>query len=354
MATPANITTLYRQNVSNFLAYTDACLQERKGYNPPDDSLVSWIGDTARSLALRAANHDANTVNAATQQASHNTSAKKKSSVKPANASPADMIRALPPNWSDFMCLSCGAFLFPPAEPNKVDDNGCSSTTSLTNIRSIQSSQISLPSNIYLRPLKRGRTRRRRASRAKAKQLHNHSLSLQRRGTSNTSTQLQNNTLVKEEMQRIASSYCLGDGRAKNCLVVKCTYCGTKRKRKGVEVKSSQKMVQAGGGNKASQGKKKNQGSQSEKRTERSVTSQIHDNTDFISLSGNSTAQGTKSVGQKRTLHGKPMAGKRKQQDVISEPFNSPLLGGKKKKKKKKAEPKKGGNLMDFLSSLND
>jgi len=262
--------------------------------------------------------------------------------------------------------MACGTLLFPPITPDtvinpNVNEEGKKEESSrISNTRSDNQLQTPnhlllsqpLPSNIYIRPLKRSRTRRRRASRAKAKELHNRALSIQRRGTSNTNIQLQRDILMNEKIQHVASSYRLGDGRAKNCLVMKCTYCGTKKKRKGIEVKADDKKSSSMGSDNDLKTAKNDtrkkmkrtpaQQQQHNNKEKKNVISQIKDNSDYISLSsvGGITAKDN-SKGNN--------AGKRKQNDDVSL-----LLSGKKKKKKKKAPEKKKSDLMDFLSSLND
>ncbi|KAL9178705.1 hypothetical protein ACHAXT_003836 [Thalassiosira profunda] len=333
-----HITTLYRQRASAFLARSDAAISDGR---PPDDALASWIGDAARALALRAAtpingariDGDGKEAKAAMRQA-------KKLSAKEGKITAEDVIQTLPPSWADFVCAACGTFLFPPANPNGTSADG----TSLAS--AIHSSQAPLPGNICLRPMKRGRTRRRRASRAKAKELHDRSLSLQRRGTSNANIQLRKETLQQEEMRRIASSYRVGDGRSRQCLVMTCTHCGTKKKRKGIDVKPDKKTGARDGA-----GQKKQKAKQPEKRPEKeTVASQIRDNTDYISLA--SFGEGAK-LGEKKPPQHKGQAHSAKRKQDVPDVLASPLLGGKKKKRKKKPEAKKGA-LMDFLSSLND
>ena len=353
------ITTLYRQNVSSFLFVSDSSLSKLHKHTQHHytasthknnyDSLTSWIGDTARSLSLRAATplaHDCdNNGTGDTSGSNRKKKNAKKSSKNGKVVSAEDIVQSLPSsNWSDYICMSCGTLLFPPVLPPSIATHGSNKHNDFNNDSNIQQTIQPLPSNIYIRPLKRSRTRRRRASRTKAKELHNRSLSIQRRGTSNAiNTQLQKDSLLKEKIQKVAASYRLGDGRAKNCLVMKCTYCGTKRKRKGVEVKPDARSNSTRGsdGGKAV-AQVSNQNANQKKRNEATkhnytktrVETQIHDNSDYISLS---------SIGGGIT-------GKRKHNDEHTSPL---LLAGKKKKKKKKPVEKKG-DLMDFLSSLND
>lgn len=83
-------------------------------------------------------------------------------------------------------------------------------------------------------------------------------------------------------------------------------------------------------------------------------TSRMVDDSDFISLSDikRDEASELPSNRQCRSNDERQVTGKRKQDE--GDPFLSPLLMGKKKKKKKKPEMAKRGDLMDFLSSLND
>lgn len=342
----ASLTTvLYRQSLSNFLFYTDASLE-----HPSDghlNSITLWIGDTARSLTLRAATPVADESTSSTIANAQRNKAKesqKNSNMLNAKSTASDVVRALSSHCYDFVCTACGTFLFPPRTSTIITDGSESLALSINEKIDIQQlSRKPLPSNIYIRPLKRGRTRRRRASRAKAKQLHNHAISLQRRGASNTSIQLRKDTLIKEDMQRIASSFCMGDGRAKNCLVMSCTFCGTKRKRKGAAVKKKPKN---GGGEAVSRAEQK----QSEIKVE-SIASQIRDNSDFISLGPFGDAW--KSPVKQQQPHGNQVQSGKKKSYEDAGAFASPLNSGKKKKRRKKSETKKG-HLMDFLSSLND
>ena len=371
--TPSQITTLYRQNVANFLFCCDASLEQNQ--TPRDcDNITTWIGNTARSISLRAATSIADSDNI---DISDNKSSKKRkkeltkiSNTRNTKVSAHDVLRLQPSSsWSDNICMACGTLLFPPVMPHtainaninkedrKEESSGTNNTMSDNQLQTPNQLLLSqpLPSNIYIRPLKRSRTRRRRASRAKAKELHNRALSIQRRGSSNTNIQLQKEILINEKIQQVASSYRLGDGRAKNCLVMKCTYCGTKKKRKGIEVKADIKKSSSMGSDNNLLKPAKNdtrtkikgtaQQQQHNNKEKKNVISQIKDNSDYIYLSSISGGSKDNSKGSNNT--GK--SGKRKQNDDVS-----PLLTGKKKKKKKKAPEKKKSDLMDFLSSLND
>ncbi len=412
-----HITTLYRQNVSKFLLISDASLRrqttianDNDQQHPNIDNIPSsttsssWMGDAARSLALRSATPF--TVSIDDQDAG-----RKKSKSKPSknNVANSDKLNCIATNdddaaitrtttlvqsslnsWSDCICMACGTFLLPP--PPEIDNlvsnvnivkgglyvsaniQSLPNASSSTKTTAVPPPLLPLNSHISLRPLKRGRTRRRRASRVKAKELHNRTLSLQRRGGGgghhNTSIQLiRTETLQKEKIQRMASMYNLGDGRAKNCLVIECTFCGTKKKRKGIEIKKSvapsspsppntSRLQGTSKGNQSkvvhakNTGSRKSMGSRVVEPTSKrvdGVSSQIRDNTDYISLDSKikSSSDGMVLVGgnsQKRKLDRNEVNG------------NSPLLlqGGKKKKKKKPETKTKTGALMDFLSSLND
>ena len=368
--TPSQITTLYRQNVANFLFCCDASLEQNQ--IPRDcDNITTWIGNTARSISLRAATSMADSDSKDITDHKSNKKKKKEltriSNTRNTKVNAHDVLRLQPSsNWSDNICMACGTLLFPPVmhhtaintDINKQDKKEESSGSTNNNTRSDNQLQTPnqllmsqpLPSNIYIRPLKRSRTRRRRASRVKAKELHNRALSIQRRGTSNTNIQLQKEILMNERIQQIASSYRLGDGRAKNCLVMKCTYCGTKKKRKGMEVKADIKRSSMGSDNNLlkpanNDTRTKIKGTAAQQPTnkeKKNVISQINDNSDYISLSSISGVTAKDNSQRNNT-------GKRKQNDDVSL-----LLSGKKKKKKKKAPEKKKSDLMDFLSSLND
>ena len=118
--------TLYRQNASLFLARCAAHLEETSrdddvsgggsgsdGARRIDDPLISWVGDAARSLALRAASQPpllpADTTSSG--QAGGGTSVRKKKKKRKSralgdDASAEDVLRALPPDWSDFVCMA--------------------------------------------------------------------------------------------------------------------------------------------------------------------------------------------------------------------------------------------------------
>lgn len=408
------ITTLYRQNVSKFLFVSDVSLTRQSSSttnnpqhtnnknsnkntnNNQNSSTMSWMGDAARSLALRAAtatpffdakhhhhhhHHDAND-DQKSKNIGHTSSQQNnnKMNYRSTTMTKDDDIRKTTTllqqssmnSWSDCICMACGTLLLPPPpSPSlETDETNYSSTTNPTPPPP-PPSLLPVSSHICLRPLKRGKTRRRRASRVKAKEFHNRTLSLQRRGggggninSTTSSIQIRNETIQKEQMQRMASMYNLGDGRAKNCLVIKCTFCGMEKRRKGVEIKksippqlsSTKNRVQRSRGSGSnhimdakhcsSQKPNKDGRKLAEPKGESmNVSTQIHNNADFISL----------------TMGGGNNARKRKEGggggDVDdSNKIISPLLSlqGGKKKKKKKPEMAKKSDLMDFLSSLND
>ena len=418
-----HITTLYRQNVSKFLLISDASLRrqttianDNDQQHPNIDSnpsstttSSSWMGDAARSLALRSAtpffvsidDQDAGRKKNKSKPSRNNVANSDKLNCIATNDDDAAITRTTTlvqsslSSWSDCICMACGTFLLPP--PPEIDNlvsnfnivkgglyvpisakiQSIPNASSSTKTTAVPPPLLPLNSHIYLRPLKRGRTRRRRASRVKAKELHNRTLSLQRRGGGgggghhNTSIQLiRTETLQKEKIQRMASMYNLGDGRAKNCLVIECTFCGTKKKRKGIEIKKSvtpsspsppntSRLQGTSKGNQSkvvhakNTGSRKSMGIRVVEPTSKRVdgeSSQIRDNTDYISL--DSTIKSS-SGGIAVLVGGNSQKRKLDRNEVNG---NSPLLlkGGKKKKKKKPETKTKTGALMDFLSSLND
>lgn len=304
-------TAAYRQEVANYLFSCDQKLSSSSCRS----SITSWIGDAARTVTLRS-------VAAAAEgdPGAHDISAKTSVSL----------------NRADYVCMTCGTFLLPQAGSNS--NYTASSLTKLaTNPTTTTNCKISLQS------MKRGRSRRRRASRCRAKELHNSSLLMKRAGSTNNA-QVRANVMAQKELLKVADSYRLGDGKSKQCIVVECKFCGSKRKRKGMEVsvKSTRRKTEQSDA-KASRPKSKREKetqahhahAQSTKRNINTIGTQIQDNSDFISLAS---------------------FGKSKQQATKKRPVKNatPLLqGGKKKKKKQEPKSKKSG-LMDFLSSLND
>lgn len=380
---PRLATALYRQNVSLFLSQVDAAL----GVTRDDDALTSWVGDASRSLALRAAssaaqlgggNDDADAPSGRGKKGKKRAAATVAAEASGGAPRAEEIIRRLPhPSWSDFVCMTCGTFLFPPDPTSSTAALIASCCVPTPPAPSPQTPSLpppptsTLPCNIYTRPLKRGRTRRRRASRSKAKELHDRALALQRRGgSSNAGADLRRDALLEERTRRVASSHRLGDGRARNCLVMKCARCGARKRRKGVEAKGAPKKGDGsavGGGGAAatkvasgniSSGKKRKDAGQPLGKA-RDVASQIHENSDYISLS---SLGGGQEKNARPRQHDAPQQAKdvqprkRKQGEVGKESALPPLLGGssKKKKKKKNAPESKKRGLMDFLSSLND
>jgi len=130
---------------------------------------------------------------------------------------------------------------------------------------------------------------------------------------------------------------------------MRCTHCGTKKKRKGLEVKAQKKTEADKTTNERKRDSKTKHDIRGEKKT---LASQIRDNTDYISLTSLGGGAAKKS-GKQHQRHDSEQAHGKKIGQGDTDAFTSPLLGGKKKKKKKKPEAKKG-DLMDFLSSLND
>jgi|SaaInl74LU_5_DNA_1037368.scaffolds.fasta_scaffold09906_4 hypothetical protein len=308
-------TTTYRQEVANYLFSCDQKLASSSCRSP----LTSWIGDTARTVTLRS-------VAAAAADSLGANDMSVKTSV---------------PNRADYVCMTCGTFLLPQTKPNtnhtasSLAELATNSTTTTTHCK------------ISLQTMKRGRSRRRRASRCRAKELHNSSLLMKRAGSTNNA-QVRMNVMAQKELLKVADSYRLGDGKSKQCIVVECKFCGSKRKRKGIEVsvKNTRRKTEEQSDAKASCSKnrieKKMQAqtqTQAHKKVERkpnTIGTQIRDNTDFISLAS---------------------FGKSKQQATKKRPMknDAPLLQvGKKKKKKQEPKSKKSSSLMDFLSSLND
>eukprot|EP00984_Skeletonema_dohrnii_P032283 scaffold26079_cov72-Skeletonema_dohrnii-CCMP3373.AAC.2 len=303
-------TTTYRQEVANYLFSCDQKLASSSCRSP----LTSWIGDTARTVTLRsvaaaAADLGANDIG----------------------------VKISVPNRADYVCMTCGTFLLPQTNPNT--NHTASSLAELAT-----NSTTTTHCKISLQTMKRGRSRRRRASRCRAKELHNSSLLMKRAGSTNNA-QVRMNVMAQKELLKVADSYRLGDGKSKQCIVVECKFCGSKRRRKGIEVsvKNTRRKTEQSDA-KASCSKnrieKKMQAqtqTQTHKQVERTIGTQISDNTDFISLAS---------------------FGKSKQQATKKRPMKNdvPLLQVGKKKKKKKQEPKskKSSSLMDFLSSLND
>lgn len=164
--------------------------------------------------------------------------------------------------------------------------------------------------------------------------------------------------MLQKEKLRMAVMHCLGDGRSRQCVVTRCSYCGNKTKRKGIDVavKSSRRSVVGGERSKGTSNtvheKRKQQKRadadtiEAAKAKTKQIESQIRDNSNYISL---------KSMGDSISYRPESKAGttasfsfKKKGSETTS------LLGGGKKKGGKARKPPPKSNLMDFLSSLND
>ena len=347
-----HLTRQYRQTLSNYLSFhVRSQLRDISRDSLETHPLASWVGDAARSLALRAA----------VPSASHDRAREGH------GASAGD--------WSDAICAACGALQLPLDAAREREDGLIPPSSSRA--RGGRPS-FSPASRACLRPLKRGRTRRRRASRARARELQARRLSLQRRGGmaahNHTDRHLREDALAQDALRRTARSHCVGDGRAKNCLVVRCAFCGTKKKRKGYELDHKNANAEgrlsgsgrkggpavggagefhAAGPRKRHKSHRENSGSAAE--THASTASAIRDNADFVSLSSASKGARVEKKSTKELRHpgGKQDPSGKRHHREDSEAFTSPLLSGKKKKKKKKSDANKG-QLMEFLSSLND
>jgi len=302
-------TATYRHEVANFLFSFD---QKKLSSSPCRSPLTSWIGDTARAVTLRSVAAAADVKILCADNVYENGSA---------------------PIRADYTCMTCGTFLLPQTKANNLAASSLAELTSPNPTVSSFEPSSTTHCKISLRSMKRGRTRRRRASRCRAKELHNASLLMKRAGSTNNA-QVRMNTMAQKELLKVADSYRLGDGKSKHCIVVKCKFCGSKRKRKGIEVsvKNTRKKTENADA-KANCSKKNNIHVQKEQKVE-TIGSQICDNSDFISLASFGT----------------------KQQATKKRPINNdaPLLQVGKKKKKKQEPKSKKSSLMDFLSSLND
>ena len=355
-ATEQEIHQLYRRSVSNYLAHAAGILQGQPS-NDDDGACTAWMNETSRALALRAAQPISADFDPKTYIASKKLQKRKRSEIRrkqtnKLKVSAGDVYQSLNPQWEDFICLACGTFLIPPIDQSTItststkvpSEDGPKGREGLPDVLSLMEAQVSaapLPGNIFLCKMKRGRTRRRRASRAKAKQLNKRALSLERRGsTNNISLDMQREVLLKEKTDEVAYSFNVNDGRALSCLVIECGHCGTRHKRKGLEVigeDKGAKLVSAKSRPKAmSTANEKSphnkissfDGNKTAIKRIDTISSRIRDNKDFISLSSPGQSSGRK--------RGNP---------------DSTLLCGSKKKKKKQQNK---SNLQDFLSSLND
>ena len=358
---PSNVTSIYRQLLSVFLLSSDACLGQFTSRNRHISAVASWMGDAARSVALRSvrpADDDDDGDEAAGYVAADASNRRKAAKGKAAAEN--DKFGS-DPIWSDFVCMTCGTLLFPPPPPARPAADAVDADGRLP---------LSMPppllptGDVRLRPLKRGRTRRRRASRSRARQLHDRALSLQRRGggggggSSNDASR--KDALSKEMMRRAAYSHRLGDGRARNCYVAKCAHCGTRRKRKGAEVRKDGKRgvgrASAGAMDDDDAARRRKSGGLTRPPPARrmagksNAASRTCDDSDFISL--NSIGDGANKFPSKHQHQPEEQKGAGKRNRDENGSFVSPLLMGKKKKKKKKPELEKRGDLMNFLSSF--
>ena len=345
---------LYRRSVSNYLAHTADLLRCRQ---PPHGagSLTTLVKEASRSLALRAArpiaaNFDARTYNTNKKLQKRKRSEIRRKQKNKLKVSASDVYQSMDPQWEDFICMTCGTFLIPPIDQSTItsskgpsEDDASVRRGGLPDVLSLMKAQLSaapLPDNIFLCGMKRGRTRRRRASRAKAKQLYKRALSLERRGsTNNISFDMQREVLLEEKMTEVAHSFNVNDGRALSCLVLECGHCGTRHKRKGLEAIGEEEVAKSAmtaATDKPTRNKVPSDASARKRaRAISSVSSQISDNRDFISLSSPWQSSGRQS---------------RVPQSKRKNPDSMLLSGGKKKKKKQQTR----SNLQDFLSSLND
>ncbi len=390
-------TNLYRQNVSKVLIVCEASLARQTiiNANPSHQQQqqqqhypFSWMGDAARSLALRSAtspffasdnHHDTDSRKNGKNKLNKNHVHKSNrldvditaaAAIRTTTTPTTGMLSRSPTNsWSDCFCMACGTLLLPPPEIDHGVSNASIVDETPSSTTTMSPQLLPVHSHISLRPLKRGKTRRRRASRVKAKELHNRTLSLQRRrgggGNNNNNSNIQmiqKEILQKEKIQRMASMYNLGDGRAKNCIVIQCTFCGTKKKRKGMEIQKSNPPPPQSSSPKMGVVHAKNNSDSRKNKMERrlvvkptsekaDVSSQIRDNTDFISLDSERMSSGIAVVGMGRDARTRKQGGDVDGQNGIVSPL---LLLGKNKKKKKRPETTKTSALMDFLSSLND
>lgn len=295
-------TATFREEVANFLFSCDKKLSSSPCDASP--SLTSWIGDTARAVTLRSV-----------ATAGH-------IPMLSANESNSASVRA------DFICLACGTLLLPQHTATAYLRELAKSP----NPTSLFEPSPTPDCKISLRSMKRGRSRRRRASRCRAKQLHNASLLMKRTGGTNN-VQVRMTAIAQKDLLKVADSYRIGDGKSKHCIVIECNFCGAKRKRKGIEISVKNMRRRTEPTDATANCSKKTNKKKTQTNKERSVETQIRDNTDFISLvSFGDTQQGKK----------------------VEMNNDAPLLQIGKKKKKKQEPKNKNSDLMDFLSSLND
>ena len=290
-----NHTTTFRQEVANFLFSCDQKLSSSS--RSCDSSLTSWVGDTARSISLRA-------IGAA-------------GDVNPTSNDDRD--GRISSTNQEFFCMTCGTLLLP--HTNSTNTNH--TAASLTDLATLKLVPSTAQCKISLRSMKRGRSRRRRASRYRAKELHNASLLMKRVGSTNNA-QVRMDAKRRKEVLKLADSYRIGDGKSAHCIVIQCKCCGSKVKRKGIDVtvKHARRKTEKSDVIRLNSSNNNNKNSVQTQKAgaveRKTVASQIQDNTDFISLASFGSANQTK-----RTTN------------------NTPLLQTGKKKKKKKQEPKK-------------
>ena len=393
-----SITAQYRKELSMFvnsIINDDDVTSSSSSLLAARQQQSSWIGDMARSLALRSMTKksfiDNLSVDVDTSNNKHDEAGssgtkmkrkKKKNSLDnttlifpSSSTNHTSTVASSAWQKSEIFCMTCGMLLLQllPTSATTIANtrntsesfiaSGNAATAAYAEQQHTMSLLSNLNCNIRLRSMKRGRTRRRRASRTKAKQLTNRTLSLSRRGGSNSSggnnsnnvsnNAVQNDALLKEQMQHEAYIYCLNDGRAKNCLVFTCMYCGTKKKRKGMEISGDNTKTQQT----TKTNKKTNNIHVVEKRKKINDKSSCtpppssmlsrENNTSSSILSTDYISLNTNSMNKRRIQDDN-------NNDNTKHDISPLLLMGKKKKKKISTPVKKGGDLMDFLSSLND
>eukprot|EP00956_Cyclotella_meneghiniana_P028709 scaffold67753_cov66-Cyclotella_meneghiniana.AAC.2 len=338
--TPAQLRLSYQQKVATFLiSSSSASVSFNSSLTTP-----SWIGETARSLALRAVYNTVDT----TCSSNNNTALPQEH--YPTKNDNNQVALQLSNQWKEFVCLACGT-----TSPHPND-------------------------TITLRTLRRGKTRKRRSSRCHANQHRTNVLYQQRiqscgNSTVNNTVQLAvREDIIRQHAQRqLANLHSIGDGRSRHCVVSICGYCGTAKKRKGIEIKK--KSVSLEPQKKKKQRLNRHSGKAEVDSNERKANNiaadkhgklQTNETTkksddeftecNYISLpkskknnnKSNNTSKQVSAAGVKKPS----FSFKKKQTEVIA--TSSPLLSGGKQKKKKKKGPSAGSKLMDFLSSLND
>ncbi len=175
----------------------------------------------------------------------------------------------------------------------------------------------------------------------------------------------------------MAYMFRLGDGTSKQCLVMKCGYCGGEKKFKGVDVcvrngRRGDLGVSRGGGGidrvgdattataatatigtntKKFRGLKSMDTAQLD--VDGSVESQIRQGSNYISLGSLSESKSSEN-GKRKQIISPQLKSMATSNNGGTASVLSSLLGSNKKKKKTKNDKNKKSNLMDFLSSLND